>query len=124
MVVAYPTPHRLRRNFTLYPYAAPAFPPPWGDDPSAPPAPTGLMVNTTMTKENVDYIVDNYEGDYFGFQTYFENVVQVSLVLPPSVSWFVRLTLSHAGASFRCSLNHGRVSGLQLLDLRPARCFR
>ena len=82
------------------------------------------MVNTTMTKENVDYIVDNYEGDYFGFQAYFENVVQVSLVLPPSVFWFVRLTFSHAGASFRCSFNHGRVSRLQLLDFRPARCFR
>ena len=89
MVVAYPTPHRLRRNFTLYPYADPAYPPPWGDDPLAPPVPTGLMANTTMTKENVDYIVNSYEGDYFGFQAYFEDLVQVSLVLPPSVFWLV-----------------------------------
>ena len=38
-------------------------------------------MNTTMTKENVDYILDKYEGDYFGFQTYFESAT-VSLVLP------------------------------------------
>ena len=112
MVVAYPTPHRLRRNFTLYPYADPAYPPPWGDDPLAPPVPAGLMANTTMTKENVDSLVDSYEGDFFGFQAYFEGLTRVGLVLPPSVFWPVRLTLTHAGASHGCSLNHGRVSGL------------
>ena len=85
MAVAYPTPHRLRRNFTLYPYADLSFPPLWGDDSSAPPLPVDLMINTTMTKENVGYLVNNYEGDFFGFQTYFENPVTVNLA---HYSWF------------------------------------
>ena len=109
MIVAYPTPHRPRRNFTLYPYNNPNFIPPWGNDPLLP---ADLMINTTMTKENVDYLVDSYEGDFFGFQAYFEGLTRVGLVLPPSVFWPVRLTLTHAGASHGCSLNHGRVSGL------------
>ena len=108
MIVAYPTPHRPRRNFTLYPYNNPNFIPPWGNDPLLP---ADLMINTTMTKENVDYLVDSYEGDFFGFQAYFEGLTRVGLVLPPSVFWLVHLTLTRAGASHGRSLNHGRVSG-------------
>ena len=79
MVVAYPNPHRIRRNFTLYPFADLGFPAPWGDDPLAPPLPADMMVNQTFTKENVDYLVNNYEGDFFGFRAYFENIFKVSL---------------------------------------------
>ena len=86
IIMAYPSPHRIRRNYTLYPYASPGFPPPWGNDPAAPPPPADLMINTTMTKENVDYTVNNYEGDFFGFQTYFENTLKVCLA---HCSWFL-----------------------------------
>ena len=71
---AYPTPHRIRRNYTLYPFDDPNFVLPF-------PLPKHLMVNTTITKENVDHVVNNYEGDYFGFQAYFESAT-VSLILP------------------------------------------
>ena len=69
------------------------------------------MINTTMTKKNVDYIVNNYDGDYDGFQAYFESTI-VSLVLPPLLFRFGYLTLGRAGDSSRRSLNHGRVSTL------------
>ena len=42
------------------------------------------MINTTMTKENVDYSVNNFQGDFIGFQAYVESLV-VSLTFPPSV---------------------------------------
>ena len=84
MVVAYPSPHRIRRNFTLYPLTNPTIHPPFGDDPMAPPSPTGLMINTTMTKENVDFTTDNFEGDFIGFQAFFESIA-VGLVLGFSI---------------------------------------
>ena len=111
MVVAYPTPHHLRRNFTLFPFANPTFPPPWGDDPSAPPVPAELMMNTTMTQQNVDFILDTYEGDFFGFQTYFESI-PVSLALSLLSFPFGCLTLSCVGASRGRSPNSRRVSTL------------
>ena len=43
------------------------------------------MINTTMTKKNVDYLVNSYVGDFFGFQAYFENPVTVNLA---HYSWF------------------------------------
>ena len=105
MVLAYPSPHRIRRNLTLYPFlhvnaTAPPFP-----------VPSDLMINTTITKQNVDYIVNNYEGDYFGFQAYLESTI-VSLVLLLSILQFGCLTLGHAGGSYRCSRTPGRVSVL------------
>ena len=105
MVVAYPSPHRIRRNFTLYPYASLNIPPPFGDPSSAPPAPADLMINTTMTQQNVDYILDNFEGDFAGFHAYFENTIVVSLALPFLVFRFGCLTLcsaqgNHIGAHF------------------------
>ena len=112
MIVAYPTPHHLRRNFTLYPYAGPSFPPPWGNDPSTPPPPADLMINTTFRKGNVDYIVNSYEGDYIGFQAYCENTVKVSLVLPLLVFQFAFLTLDRIGAPHRPPLHPRWVSTL------------
>jgi len=39
------------------------------------------MVNTTITPQNVDFMVNNFEGDYEGFQAYMESLA-VSLILP------------------------------------------
>ena len=93
MVLTYPNRHRIRRNFTLYPLANPNFPPPWGNDPSAPPPPGDLMINTTFTRENVDYLINSFEGDFLGFSAYYE-AVAVSLA-PPFLGFrFGCLTLS------------------------------
>ena len=43
------------------------------------------MINTTMTEQNVNFIVNNFEGDFFGFHSYFENTIVVSY---PCCSWF------------------------------------
>ena len=32
------------------------------------------MINTTMTKDRVDSLVNEYEGDFMGFQTNLESV--------------------------------------------------
>jgi tyrosinase len=69
----YPSPHHIRRNFSIFPFTNTALLPPWGNTPDSPPRPVGLMVNNTMTKENVDFIVNNFEGDYMEFQHYFES---------------------------------------------------
>ena len=49
------------------------------------------MINTTMTKKNVDFTTDNFEGDFIGFQAFFESIA-VGLVLG---FLFERLTLIH-----------------------------
>ena len=46
---------------------------PFAGDPAAPSLPVGLMINTTMTQQNVDYIVNNFEGNFIGFQAYAES---------------------------------------------------
>ena len=84
MVMAYPTPHHIRRNLTLFPFAMPHFFNRFAGDPNAPPPPVDLMINTTMTKAKVDFLVSNYEGDFFGFQSDFESV-SVNVTLPPPV---------------------------------------
>jgi len=74
MVVAYPSPHHIRRNFTLFPFADPNFPSRFPGDPNAPQLPKDMMINTTMTKEKVDALVNGYEGDFIGFQADLESV--------------------------------------------------
>ena len=81
LIVAYPTPHHIRRNFTLFPFANPVSDIFTGD-PTAPPYPSDLMVNTTFTKEEVDNLVNSFEGDFIGFQAYIEAMI-VSSTLPP-----------------------------------------
>ena len=82
IMLAYPSPHRIRRNFTVLPFELPnplnVFP----GDPTAPAPKADLMINTTMTKENVDYMVNNFEGDFEGFQAYMEST-SVSLASSP-----------------------------------------
>jgi len=70
---AYPVPHHIRRNFTLQPFLDPAAGGPFAGDPNAPTPDPLFMVNTTMTKENVDFIVSNFQGDFIDFQAYFES---------------------------------------------------
>ena len=81
MIFAYPNPHRIRRKFTLFPYGVLPFNP-FEGDPTAPPPPAGLMANTTFTKQNVDYTVNNFEGDFIGFQAYTESLAVSSTLLP------------------------------------------
>jgi tyrosinase len=60
---SYPSAHTLRRNFTLRPYLN--FDSPFFPDPE-------LMANTTFTKAEVHKMVEGFDGDYKGFQKYFE----------------------------------------------------
>ena len=32
------------------------------------------MINTTMTKDNVNFVVNNFEGDFIGMQGYAESL--------------------------------------------------
>ncbi|KAI0082073.1 Di-copper centre-containing protein [Panus rudis PR-1116 ss-1] len=63
-MVAYPSPHILRRNFTLQPYlpfaGVPIFPEP------------EKTANTSFTKSEVHKMVNGFVGDFQGFQKYFE----------------------------------------------------
>jgi len=77
---AYPNPHHIRRNYSLFPFTNPDITSPFAGDPAAPPLPVGLMVNASMTQQNVDYLVSNFEGNFTGFQAYAESPA-VSLTL-------------------------------------------
>jgi len=81
IVLAYPSPHHIRRNFTVLPFTLPNALNLFPGDPLAPPLPGDLMINTTFTKEDVDYMVDNFQGDFIGFQAYMESAV--SSTSPP-----------------------------------------
>ena len=39
------------------------------------------MINTTFSRENVDYLINSFEGDFLGFSAYYE-AVAVSLAPP------------------------------------------
>lgn len=69
MKLAYPVPHNIRRNYTNLPFYAGLVPTPPGTtvDPN-------LMLNTTFTKENVEFTVDSFGGDYVNFQAYLEGI--------------------------------------------------
>ncbi|KAA1473808.1 Di-copper centre-containing protein [Dentipellis sp. KUC8613] len=61
--LSYPSPHTLRRNFTLQPYitqTSPLFPDP------------AKQANATFTPTEVAKLVNGFSGDYVGFQKYFE----------------------------------------------------
>ena len=65
MMVAYPVPHHLRRNFTIQ-----APPPPPGSSSSQP---ASTLVNTTFTSVVVNYTVSSFTGDYIAFQAFVES---------------------------------------------------
>lgn len=62
MHVSYPAPHVIRRNFTLRPFD---FPIPWFSD-------TSKMANATITADVVRSVIENYVGDFKGFQVAWE----------------------------------------------------
>lgn len=62
--VSYPSPHILRRNFTVQPFLPLAF-----LDVFTEPA---KLANTSFTYDEISYLVANYTGDFKGFQKYFE----------------------------------------------------
>jgi tyrosinase len=70
----YPNPHHIRRNFSLYPFQNPNLGRLFPNDPTAPPPPSDLMINTTMTKEVIDSTVNNFEGDFIGLQAHTESI--------------------------------------------------
>jgi len=73
VVRVYPSPHHIRRNYSLFPLSNPDLIPPFGPDPAAPPRNVSFRVNDTMSRANVDFIVNGFEGNYFAFQSYFES---------------------------------------------------
>ena len=66
----YPSPHHIRRNFSLFPFTNPNAPAPWGNATDAPPPDLTFMVNTTLTQANVDSVVNGYVGNYTAMQGY------------------------------------------------------
>ena len=88
VIAAYPSPHRIRRNCTIEPFNGPDPTPPFPIDPNAPPVPQDFMINTTMTQQNVDSLVNGFGGDFIGFQTYFESG-NVSSALLSTLSAFL-----------------------------------
>jgi hypothetical protein len=68
--LAYPVPHRIRRNFLLQPFLTiPVF-----DIKDGPVVDPELLINTTFTYEAVDALVNLHVGDYIHFQGAFEAV--------------------------------------------------
>jgi len=65
IMLAYPVPHHIRRNYTLQPVPTPGFP-----QTVAPPP----EINATFTQQNVDYTINSFTGDYINFQAYLENI--------------------------------------------------
>ncbi|EPQ57105.1 Di-copper centre-containing protein [Gloeophyllum trabeum ATCC 11539] len=59
--LSYPTPHVLRRNFTLQPHLS--LPRPYAPDPE-------LYANETFTAAEVEKMVTGFKGDMIGFQRY------------------------------------------------------
>ncbi|KAF9780434.1 Di-copper centre-containing protein [Thelephora terrestris] len=71
---AYPTPNRIRRNYTLYPFENPNLGNLFANDPNAPPPPSNFMINSSLTKENVEYTVNSFEGNFIAMHAYTESL--------------------------------------------------
>jgi len=61
--LSYPSSHIVRRNFTLQPYL--------GSTSGFVPNPE-VLANDTFSKAEVSKMVEGFEGDFKGFQAYFE----------------------------------------------------
>ncbi|KAF7371572.1 Di-copper centre-containing protein [Mycena venus] len=64
--LTYPSPHTLRRNWTMQPYLN------WPLDGFMTEADDQLDMNATFTPAERDKLVNGFVGDYKGFQSYFE----------------------------------------------------
>ena len=65
--VAYPVPHKVRRNYTM----KSANPDPFGD--GTPPAPKPFW--NYFTRESQQTLIDGYIGDFVGFQAQLEGPI-------------------------------------------------
>jgi tyrosinase len=70
VVRVYPSPHRIRRNFTLQPLAN--IPNPFPNDPLAPPVDPTILINGSFSSANYDFLLNGFLGDFRGFQAYIE----------------------------------------------------
>jgi hypothetical protein len=70
IVRVYPSPHRIRREYTLQPLAN--IPNPFPNDPLAPPINPAILINGTFTQANYDSLLNGFLGDFRGFQAYLE----------------------------------------------------
>lgn len=64
----YPSPHHIRRNFTLEPFASVMSPFPDNQtfiDPKT-------MANVSFTKSNIDFMIGAFPGDFLNFHAYME----------------------------------------------------
>lgn len=78
VVRVYPSPHRIRRSYTLQPLAN--IPNPFPNDPLAPPIDPTTLINGSFARTNYDFLLNGFIGDFIGFQTYLEGPrVRVSL---------------------------------------------
>jgi len=66
----YPVPHRIRRNITMQPWAANGSP--FADQVVDPELNPLKFANTTFTPAAIQALIDGYEGDFEGFQAFFE----------------------------------------------------
>ena len=70
IVRVYPSPHRIRRNYTLHPLVN--IPNPFPNDPQAPPIDLNISINGTFSQANYDFLLNGFIGDLKGFQAYLE----------------------------------------------------
>jgi tyrosinase len=63
--LSYPSPHILRRNFTLRPFASPLLPPAFFPDPQK-------EANASFSASAIEPVIETPAGDYKGFQAAFE----------------------------------------------------
>ena len=89
IVRVYPSPHRIRRNYTLQPLVN--IPNPFPNDPLAPPIDTSILINGSFTRANYDFLLNGFVGDFRGFQGYLEGP-RVCVHLPPPSAPFDILT--------------------------------
>jgi hypothetical protein len=65
----YHSPRHIYQDSSLFPFTNPVFA---GNPNSADLFPLDYMPNNTMTPENVAFMDNGFDGDFTGFQTYFE----------------------------------------------------
>jgi tyrosinase len=69
-VRVYPSPHRIRREYTLQPLAN--IPNPFPNDPLAPPINPAILINGSFSLANYNFTLNGFLGDLRGFQAYLE----------------------------------------------------
>lgn len=104
LVRAYPSPHRIRRSYTLQPLGN--IPNPFPNDPLAPPIDASILINGTFTRTNYDFLLNGFVGDLKGFQAYLEGP-QVCVCLAVAHSSFQNPD-QVTGSTRRPSPYHGR----------------